>query len=301
MWEWLFVSIVFFYEVLHLFAEVFLKPRPGAACRAVVIVPTRRPRDLSKFAGAVDYVVVDDNIDAAHAERVGLRWIFNKYVGKSGALATALEELDADVYVFLDDDAEPGQWLEELKKCRGSYATAYRWVRDKLQNAFSLGGFDWMVWKKTRFIYGGAVAVPKSERQTAIDVLKRCAVDDMALSRVAKRIEVLPLFVPMEPAPRTWEFFTRQAVAAKLGNATLWLAESIYYAVWVAAAIVFPPLFVIQLIRTGLRSKRALGRVDWGQVAIAPIERFLDVFVFIISSFQKCFHWRGRTICGGCG
>lgn len=97
----------------------FLKPRPGAACRAVVIVPTRRPRDLSKFAGAVDYVVVDDNVDAAHAERVGLRWIFNKYVGKSGALATALEELDADVYVFLDDDAEPGQWLEELKNAVG--------------------------------------------------------------------------------------------------------------------------------------------------------------------------------------
>lgn len=69
--------------------------------------------------------------------------LLNQYGGKSGALATVLERVDADVYVFIDDDTVPGQWIEDLKSAGFlGLATAYRWVLDSLQNAFSLGGFD---------------------------------------------------------------------------------------------------------------------------------------------------------------
>lgn len=300
MWLWVFVFVVLVYEVVHLLAELFMGVRPGWGCRAVVVVPSRRPVDLSGFVGVADFVVVDDEFDAAVAERAGLRWILNRYGGKSGAVATALEVLDADVYVFVDDDAEPGVWLEELKKCRGGFVTAYRWVRDVFQNGFSLGGFDWMVWRRTRFVYGGAMAVPRSARWSAVEVLRRCEIDDMALTRVAGDIEVLPVFVPMRPAAGSWDFFVRQAAAARLGNPGLWLVEFLYYLLWVVAAVLFPPLFVVHMLRTALRSRRALGRVSWGQVAFSPFERFLVVVVFAVSGFRRCFYWRGRRVCGGC-
>jgi len=87
----------------------------------------------------VDYVVVDDEVDAAAAEAAGLRWILNRYGGKSGALATALEEVEADLYVFIDDDAYPGRWLETLRGpaedspqptdgCWTGFRTCSRWA-----------------------------------------------------------------------------------------------------------------------------------------------------------------------------
>lgn len=184
-----------------------------------MVVPTRGGRDLARFAGYVDYVVVDGAEGAKAAEAAGVRWVANRYVelGKSGALATALEAVDADLYVFIDD-AHPGPWLEALRGMCGRFATAYRWVLGRLQNAFSLGGLDWMVWRRTRFLYGGAMTVPGERRREAVEALRRCPVDDMALTKIAGDIAALPLLVPMDPAPRTWEFFIRQAVAARLGN-----------------------------------------------------------------------------------
>jgi glycosyltransferase involved in cell wall biosynthesis len=249
----------------------------------------------------VDYVVVDDEVDVEATEAVGLRWILNKYGGKSGALATALEEVEADLYVFIDDDdAYPGRWLEALRGACGRFATAYRWVLDRFQNLFSLGGFDWMVWRRTRFLYGGAMTVPAAQKRAAAEALKRCPVDDMALTAVANDIEVLPLLVPMDGSDSAWAFFMRQSTAAKLGNFRLWLVETFYYVLWTAAAVFFPLLLVVHAARTALRSRRALGRVDWVQVLLSPLERPLQAFIFAASAFRRCFEWRGRVVCGKC-
>ena len=294
------ILAVLAYELLHLAAEFSLRAATGCNCRAVVVLPAKRPRDLRRFVGFVDYVVVDDLDDAKTAEAAGLRWILNRYSGKSGALATALETVDADLYVFIDDDAHPGPWLEALKRSCGRFATAYRWVLDRFQNLFSLGGFDWMVWRRTRFLYGGAMTVPAARREKAAEALKRCPVDDMALTAVADRIEVLTVLVPMDRAGDTWRFFLRQATAAKLANFKLWLVEAVYYAVWTAAAVFFPPLFLIHAARTALRSRRALGKVDWAQAALSPLERPLQAAVFFVSAFRRCFEWRGRVVCNKC-
>ena len=294
------ILAVLAYELLHLAAEFSLRAATGGNCRAAVVLPARRPRDLRRFVGFVDYVVVDDLDDAKAAEAVGLRWILNRYGGKSGALATALEALDADLYVFIDDDAHPGPWLEALKRSCGRFATAYRWVLDRFQNLFSLGGFDWMIWRRTRFLYGGAMTVPAARRRGAAEALKRCPVDDMALTAVADRIEVLTVLVPMDRAGDTWRFFLRQATAAKLANFKLWLVETLYYVLWTAAAVFFPPLFLLHAARTVLRSRRALGRVDWVQVVLSPLERPLQAAVFFASAFRRCFEWRGRVVCTKC-
>jgi hypothetical protein len=297
---WIFAVAILAYELLHLAAEASMRATPSGGCRAVVVLPVRRPRDLRRFAGVVDYVVVDDEVDAEAAEAAGLRWILNKYGGKSGALATALEEVKADLYVFIDDDAYPGRWLEALRGACGRFATAYRWVMDRFQNLFSLGGFDWMVWRRTRFLYGGAMTVPATRRREAAEALKRCPVDDMALTSVAGDVEVLPVLVPMDGAEDTSSFFLRQATAAKLANFRLWLAETLYYVLWTAAAVFFPPLFLIHAARTALRSRRALGRVDWVQVVLSPLERPLQAAVFFASAFRRCFKWRGRFVCDKC-
>ena len=294
------ILAVLAYELLHLAAEFSLRVAEGGGCKAAVVLPARRPRDLRRFAGSVDYVVVDDLDDAKTAEAVGLRWILNRYGGKSGALATALEALDADLYVFIDDDAHPGPWLEALKRSCGKFATAYRWVLDRFQNLFSLGGFDWMIWRRTRFLYGGAMTVPAARRREAAEALKKCPVDDMALTAVADRIEVLPVLVPMDRSGDTWGFFLRQATAAKLANFKLWLVETLYYVLWTAAAVFFPPLFLLHAARTVLRSRRALGRVDWVQVVLSPLERPLQAAVFFASAFRRCFEWRGRVVCTKC-
>ncbi len=294
------ILAVLAYELLHLAAEFSLRVAEGGGCKAVVVLPVRRPRDLLRFAGSVDYVVVDDLEDAKVAEAAGLRWILNRYSGKSGALATALETIDADLYVFIDDDAYPGRWLEVLRGTCGRFATAYRWVLDKFQNLFSLGGFDWMVWRRTRFLYGGAMTVPAARRREAAEALKRCPVDDMTLTAVADDIEVLPVLVPMDGAEDAWGFFLRQATAAKLANFRLWLVETFYYVLWTAAAVFFPPLFLIHAARTALRSRRALGRVDWAHVVLSPLERPLQAAVFLASVFRRCFEWRGRVVCGKC-
>ena len=274
---------------------------PRAVCRAVVAVPTVRPWQIERFKGWVDYVVVDTDKDADLVRGLGFGVLVNKYGGKSGALATVLEEVEADVYVFVDDDAVPGPWIGDLKSagCLG-FATAYRWVLDRFQNAFSLGGFDWMVWRRTRFLYGGAMAVPAYAKRGAVEALKRCPVDDMALTAVAEEIRVLPALVPMRGAEDAWEFFLRQATAAKLGNAALWALELAFYLLWTAAALLFPPLFLIQAARTALRSRRALGRVDWLQVLMSPAERPLQAFVFAWSLFRRCFKWHGREVCEAC-
>jgi hypothetical protein len=295
-----FAIAILAYELLHLVAETSMRATPSGNCRAVVILPARRPRDLRRFVGVVDYVVVDDEVDAAAAEAAGLRWILNKYEGKSGALATALEEVEADLYVFIDDDAYPSRWLEVLRGACGRFATAYRWVLDRLQNMFSLGGFDWMVWRQTRFLYGGAMTVPAARKRAATETLKRCPVDDMALTAVADDIEVLPLLVPMDGSDSTWEFFMRQSTAAKLGNFKLWLVETLYYVLWTVAAVFFPPLLLVHAVRTALRSRRALGRVNWVQVLLSPLERPLQAFVFAASAFRRCFEWRGRVVCDKC-
>ena len=297
---WIFAVAILAYELLHLAAEASMRATPSGGCRAVVVLPVRRPRDLRRFAGVVDYVVVDDEVDAEAAEAAGLRWVLNKYGGKSGALATALEEVEADLYVFIDDDAYPGRWLEALRGACGRFATAYRWVLDRFQNLFSLGGFDWMVWRRTRFLYGGAMTVPATRRRAAAEALKRCPVDDMALTAVAGEIEVLPVLVPMDGAEDTSGFFLRQATAAKLANFRLWLVETLYYVLWTAAAVFFPPLFLIHAARTALRSRRALGRVDWVQVVLSPLERPLQAAVFFASAFRRCFKWRGRVVCDKC-
>ena len=297
---WIFAVAILVYELLHLAAEASMRATPSGGCRAVVVLPVRRPRDLRRFAGVVDYVVVDDEVDAEAAEAVGLRWILNKYGGKSGALATALEEVEADLYVFIDDDAYPGRWLEALRGACGRLATAYRWVLDRFQNLFSLGGFDWMVWRRTRFLYGGAMTVPATQKRAAAEALKRCPVDDMALTAVANDIEVLPLLVPMDGSDSAWAFFMRQSTAAKLGNFRLWLVETFYYVLWTAAAVFFPLLLVVHAARTALRSRRALGRVDWVQVLLSPLERPLQAFIFAASAFRRCFEWRGRVVCGKC-
>ena len=297
---WIFAVAILAYELLHLAAEASMRATPSGGCRAVVVLPVRRPRDLRRFAGVVDYVVVDDEVDAEAAEAVGLRWVLNKYGGKSGALATALEEVETDLYVFIDDDAYPGRWLEALRGACGRFATAYRWVMDRFQNLFSLGGFDWMVWRRTRFLYGGAMTVPATRRREAAEALKRCPVDDMALTSVAGDVEVLPVLVPMDGAEDTSSFFLRQATAAKLANFRLCLAETLYYVLWTAAAVFFPPLFLIHAARTALRSRRALGRVDWVQVVLSPLERPLQAAVFFASAFRRCFKWRGRFVCHKC-
>lgn len=297
---WIFAVAILVYELLHLAAEASMRATPSGGCRAVVVLPVRRPRDLRRFAGVVDYVVVDDKVDVEAAEAVGLRWILNKYGGKSGALATALEEVEADLYVFIDDDAYPGRWLEALRGACGRFATAYRWVLDRFQNLFSLGGFDWMVWRRTRFLYGGAMTVPATQKRAAAEALKRCPVDDMALTAVANDIEVLPLLVPMDGSDSAWAFFMRQPTAAKLGNFRLWLVETFYYVLWTAAAVFFPLLLVVHAARTALRSRRALGRVDWVQVLLSPLERPLQAFIFAASAFRRCFEWRGRVVCGKC-
>jgi hypothetical protein len=297
---WIFAVAILAYELLHLAAEASMRVRPSGGCRAVVVLPVRRPRDLRRFAGVVDYVVVDDEVDAEAAEAAGLRWVLNKYGGKSGALATALEEVEADLYVFIDDDAHPGRWLEALRGACGRFATAYRWVMDRFQNLFSLGGFDWMVWRRTRFLYGGAMTVPAARRREAAEALKRCPVDDMALTAVAGNIEVLPVLVPMDGAEDASGFFLRQATAAKLANFRLWLVETLYYVLWTAAAVFFPPLFLIHAARTALRSRRALGRMDWAQVVLSPLERPLQAAVFFASAFRRCFEWRGRVVCDKC-
>ncbi len=299
---WIFAAFIAAYEAAHLAAELRIGAPARGSCRAVVVVPTRGGRDLARFAGYVDYVVVDGAEAARAAEAAGLRWVANRYVelGKSGALATALEAVDADLYVFIDDDAHPGPWLEALRGMCGRFATAYRWVLGRLQNAFSLGGLDWMVWRRTRFLYGGAMTVPGERRREAVEALRRCPVDDMALTKIAGDVAVLPLLVPMDPAPRTREFFIRQAVAARLGNPLLWGVELVFYWAWVAAALLFPPLFLLHAARTALRSRRALGRVDWAQVLLSPLERPLEAFVFLASAFRRCFKWGAREVCGGC-
>jgi hypothetical protein len=165
---------------------------------------------------------------------------------------------------------------------------------------FSLGGFDWMVWRRTRFLYGGAMTVPAARKRAATETLKRCPVDDMALTAVADDIEVLPLLVPMDGSDSTWEFFMRQSTVAKLGNFKLWLVETLYYVLWTVAAVFFPPLLPVHAVRTALRSRRALGRVNWVQVLLSPLERPLQAFVFAASAFRRCFEWRGRVVCDKC-
>jgi len=294
---------IFIYELAHLAAEVKMGKKRCGRCRAVVIVPTKRPQSLAAFSGLVDYVVVDSEDEARQAEALGFRCLVNKYGGKSGALATALEEVEADAYVFVDDDAVPGAWLEELKEagCCG-FATAYRWiVDDLLQNTFSLGGLDWMAWRRTRFLYGGAMAVPRWAKQAAVKALLSCPVDDMALTAVASgRIEVLPVLVPMRRAGDALEFMLRQATAAKLGNPLLWAVELLYYLAWTVAAVHMPALLVIHAARTALRSRRALGKIDWRQVALSPVERPLQAAIFMASAFAKCFRWHGRLVCKRC-
>lgn len=294
----MFTAFVLAYEVAHLAKEVLTRMPIGGQCRPVVAMPTRGAKTLEAFRGYVDYVVVDNRDDARRAEAAGLRWVLNRYSGKSGALATVLEAIDADAYVFIDDDAIPGPWIEALKRagCAG-FATAYRWVLDPLQNAFSLGGLDWMAWRPTRFLYGGAMAVPAGKRREAVEALLSCPIDDMALTSIADRIEVIPLLVPMRGAENAVEFFFRQAMAAKLGNRLLWAVELVYYSLWTIAALLFPPLFLIHAVRTAVRSRRALGRVDWRQIALSPLERPLQALVFIASAFRRCFWWRGRLLC----
>lgn len=294
----MFTALVLIYEVIHLAKEVLAGTPAGSQCRPLVAMPTRGAKTLEIFRGYVDYVVVDDREDAERAEAAGLQWLLNRYWGKSGALATVLESIDADVYVFIDDDAVPGPWIDGLKRAGCvNFATAYRWVLDPIQNAFSLGGFDWMVWRPTRFLYGGAMAVPARKRREAVEALLSCPIDDMALTSIAERIEVIPLLVPMRRAEDSVEFFLRQAMAAKFGNRLLWAVELAYYSLWTVAALLFPPLFLIHAVRTVVRSRRALGRVDWRQVALSPIERPLQASVFIASAFKKCFWWRGRRLC----
>jgi len=83
------ILAVLAYELLHLAAEFSLRVAEGGGCKAVVVLPVRRPRDLRRFAGSVDYVVVDDLEDAKVAEAAGLRWVLNRYSGKAGAPGTA--------------------------------------------------------------------------------------------------------------------------------------------------------------------------------------------------------------------
>ncbi len=288
---------ILLYEIIHLARELTLpQPAGGQRCRVVVAMPTVDPARVARHRNYVDYVIVDNEEDARVVEALGVKCLVNKYMGKSGALATLLESVEADSYVFIDDDVVPGVWVEILKNAScGKFVTAYRWVLDKLQNAFSLGGFDWMVWRRTRFLYGGAMAVPSYKKREAVEALLSCPIDDMALTAIADEIEVLPILVPMEKADGG--FYVRQAVAAKFGNPLLWSLELAYYTLWTAAALFFPALFVIHAVRTALRSRRALGRVDWGQVVLSPLERPIQAAVFIASIPRKCFKWRGRRLC----
>jgi len=76
---------IFIYELAHLAAEAKMRKRCGK-CRAVVVVPTKRPQSLAAFSGLVDYVVVDSEDEAKLAEALGFRCLVNKYGGKSGRL-----------------------------------------------------------------------------------------------------------------------------------------------------------------------------------------------------------------------
>lgn len=67
----LLIIAVALYDPIHLISEILIKPSPAASCRSVIIFPTRKAKNLEKFRGVVDYVVVDNKHDKA--TRVELR------------------------------------------------------------------------------------------------------------------------------------------------------------------------------------------------------------------------------------
>ncbi|WP_167827679.1 hypothetical protein [Pyrobaculum islandicum] len=79
-------------------------------------------------------------------------------------MTTALEDIETDLYVFI------------------------------------LGGFDWIVWKQTRFMYGGAMSIPAEKRKEATEA-----------SRVVQlMIWLLPQWQTMSKFYPIWRLWNRR-------------------------------------------------------------------------------------------
>lgn len=304
---WLVLLALTLYEAAHLiFEALFPVKEPQQGCRKCVVVPTKgiTPEKARRLAGIVDVAVVDDELDEATLRSLGIRPLRNRYTGKSGAIATALEVMDCDIYVFIDDDVHPGEWISHLSSC-GEPSTAYRWITSPVANMFSLGGLDWLIMPITRFLWGGAMAIPGKYRHEAIRALLKCPIDDMALSRIFRRPRLIRRLVVTDPPESFTRFALRQALSAKWANKRLWAAETAYYGLWSTAAFwglaINEPLSVVliamHMLRTLLRSLRA-GRPSLLQVALSPFERPLQFAVFAVAGLKRCMWWKNGKICG---
>ncbi len=303
---WLAFSVLALYEAAHLVLEALLpvkEPREG--CRKCVVVPTKgiTPEKARRLVGMVDVAVVDDELDEATLRGFGIRALRNRYAGKSGAIATALEVMDCDLYIFIDDDVRPGEWIHHLSSC-GEASTAYRWIESPIANMFSLGGLDWLIIPSTRFLWGGAMAIPGRYKHEAIRALLRCPIDDMALSRIFRRPRLIRRLVVTDPPEGFARFALRQALSAKWANRRLWAVETAYYGLWTTAVFwglaanepLSTVLMAIHMLRTFLRSMRA-GSPSLLQVALSPLERPLQFVVFAIAGLKRCMWWKNGKIC----
>lgn len=303
---WLPLLALALYEALHLGLESLLPTSvPQHPCKKCVVLPVKgitREKAL-RLTGMVDVAVVDDDKDEALLRAVGINVLRNRYIGKSGAVATALELVDCDLYIFIDDDVSPGEWINELASC-GEPSTAYRWIKSPIANMFSLGGLDWLIIPFTRFLWGGAMAIPGQNKREAIRALLACPIDDMALSKVFKRPRLVKRLVVTDSPESFAKFAVRQAMSVKWANRRLWALETAYYGAWTLLVLwgltVHWPLslilIAIHMLRTLLRSLRA-GSPSPLQIAMSPLERPLQFSIFALAGLKRCMWWRGAKLC----
>ena len=276
-------------------ARLKSRPRRGG-CRYCVILVTKSPDP--KFAGWVDAVAVDEPMELGWA-----RVVVNRYGGKSGAIVTALEDLDCEAYVFVDDDVEPGEWIRELGEASCvAPSTVYRWIkRSLLSNAFSLGAVDWLT--LVPFLWGGGMGFPARYRARVVEALRGCEIDDLAVTSVIDKPQFIYTLVESDPPRSFTEFAVRQAASARWGSPRLWAIEAAYYSLWtaslVAASLTNPlvaaAMLAVHAVRQMLRAWKAGENATRG-LTIVGWDRAVMATVFLLAGFVKRVRWRGRVV-----
>jgi len=257
--------------------------------------------------------------------------------GKSNALAKALEYASGDYVVFVDSDARPHRrWLYNLTSLLNRYpvSTSYRWYLPRnfcswLKLNFSNIGFTMMLSQRTRFPWGGSVAIRRDllERSRLREWIKYYVSDDYAVYKAVKECGGAIGFarnavVGTVDSCKFGEFVewaVRQLLMVKWHSYRGWAAGLATYTINILVGLILPIIGLatgnftlavgliipaLNLIKDLVRARGVLkhnelpGDFNWLAYVVACLLGNLTIpTIFWISAFRRCTSWRGRRYC----
>ncbi len=269
-------------------------------------------------------VVVDSLDDPAigvvkkHKVRLLLNsWPCSNCSGKVAAMLTALREVNADYYVFVDSDTiYPQGWLRctlSLLEPGRSVVTTFSWpspIRFSFSNAIRSGfwtlGYESMYSANHRFLWGGSMAFSREFfDESALKALESAWCDDCTLGSVAKskgyRIElsrVIPLNVFDESD--LIEFLRRQTLTVYLYSrkglvafVVVWSSVLVSLALSVISPLALLPL-ALWITKNLVRALRAKASPLPALFSVVSATLVLFLLPWFLRSREV--KWRGRKI-----